>query len=196
MNDKLEFRFVTRTLSEDYHVFGDCGESIFSDPIEFAPLRKKGGIMPEDGPCAVLFEDNKKIFLVVSNMQSGRKDVAGRTIRFSFCHIFQGTTQVDKEHAFAAFIHVVQKWNDVQGKVQSLFHETPKVGTQGETVSFDQNCFMKWLQEGEKPTTPFEICKHGDVRPLNASIWPSKDCLLKWRISEDDEIVCIHIIKP
>lgn len=195
MNDKLEFRFVTRTLSEDYHVFGDGGSSIFSDPIEFAPLRRKGGIMPEDGPCAVLFEDNKKIFLVVSNMQSGRKDIAGRTIRFSFCQIFQGTAQVDKEHAFTAFTHVVRRWDDVQTKVQSLFHETRREGGQGENVSFDQNCFMEWLQEWEKPVSPFEICKHGDVRPLSSVIWPLAGCLLKWERSEDDIIVCMHTIE-
>ena len=195
MNDKIAFRFVTRTLSEDYHVFGDNGESVFSDLVEFAPLRKKGGIVAEDGACVVLFEDNKKIFLLVSNMQSGRKDVAGRPIRFSFCQIFQGAAQTDKEHAFTAFTHIIQMWDDVQAKVQSLFHEIHKESNQGENVSFDQNCFMKWLQEWEKPTATFEICKHGDVRSLGSVVWPLAGCLLKWDSSEDDVIVCMHTIE-
>ena len=102
MNIDLTFRFVTRTLTEDYRVFGNGGSETYSDSAEFEPLRKKGRIIPEDGPCAVLWEESQLIFLTVSAMQRGTKDFANRPIRFSFCEIF-----TDRREAWTAFTRII-----------------------------------------------------------------------------------------
>ncbi len=185
MNDNIEFRFVTRTLREDYHVYADNGNAIFSDQTEFAPLRAKCSIRPEDGGCAALFEDNGKIFLVVSGLSTGRKDFAGRPIRFSFCRIFQDSSQNNKAKSYASLIKIITQWQQVESTLQSLFHEKDN------SVHFDQQTFIDWLQAQSLPTFNFEICKHGDVRGACDIIWPSLNSMLKWLYSEADEIVCI-----
>ena len=63
MDDNIEFRFITRTFSEDYVVLCENGRRQLNDIDEFAPIRKIGNIIPEEGLCAVLFERNEKIFL-------------------------------------------------------------------------------------------------------------------------------------
>lgn len=181
MNYDINFRFVTRTLKEDYRVYTNSGKEILSDIAEFAPLRKKCGILSEDGGCAVIFEDFNKIFLIVSGLQSGRKDFAGRAIRFSFCRIFQNG---DKIEAYKSFMKAITQWENMQIEIQSLFQE------QHNDVFFDEKAFINWLQDGILPRNNFEICKHGDVRRLYDVIWPPQNCMLKWLLSENDEIFC------
>ena len=185
MNYDINFRFVTRTLKEDYRVYINSGKEILSDPLEFAPIRKKCGIFSEDGGCAVLFEDVNKIFLIVSGLQSGREDFAGRTIRFSFCRIFQNA---DKIEAYKSFIRAITQWENMQIEIQSLFQE------QNNNIFFDEKAFINWLQDMSLPRNNFEICQHGDVRRLYDVIWPSQNCMLKWLLSENDEIFCRKIL--
>ena len=162
VNDKIEFRFVTRTLTDDYHVFGMEGrrdvvwgvkENRLPDEDEFAPLRKVGDIDPELGPCAVLFEHGEKVYLVVSGMNRGEKDRAGRIKRFSFCQIFDDT-ETDKAKAYAAFDRIVTSFPDAEAKMRELIREVPVVTKdwQGnekpsEEIEFRQQDFIDWLQE-------------------------------------------------
>ncbi len=188
MNDSIDFRFVTRTLNEDYHVYSDDGRIILSDQMEFAPLRKKCAIMSEEGRCSALFEDNAKIFLVASGLSADRKDIAGRSIRFSFCKIFQCSGLQDRENSYAAFIRLVTQWENTELKLQSLFRENEK------GVYFDQKSFMTWLQAERQSIMNFRISKHGDVHRPDSEIWPSKGCMLKWLFREADEIFCMRLI--
>ena len=121
------------------------------------------------------------IFLVVSGLQSGRKDFAGRTIRFSFCRIFQNN---DKIEAYKSFIRTVTQWENMQTEFQNLFQE------QNNNIFFDEKAFINWLQAGALSRNNFETCKHGDVRRVYDVIWPSQNCMLKWLLSENDEIFC------
>lgn len=188
MNDSIDFRFVTRTLNEDYHVYSDDGRMILSDQMEFSPLRRKCAIHSEEGGCAALFEDNAKIFLIASGLSADRKDIAGRPIRFSFCNIFQGSGLQDKEDSYAAFIRLVTQWKDTELKIQSLFREYEK------GLFFDQKSFMAWLQAERQSIMNFKTCKHGDVHRSDAVIWPSEGCMLKWLLRESDEIFCMRLI--
>ena len=170
VNDRIEFRFVTRTLTDDYHVFGMEGrrdvvwgvkENRLPDEDEFAPLRKAGDIDPELGPCAVLFEHGKKIYLVVSGMNRGEKDRAGRVKRFSFCQIFD---RADKAKAYAAFSRIITSFPDAEAKMRELIREVPVVieDWQGnekpsEEIEFRQQEFMDWLQEKQPENADLKI---------------------------------------
>ena len=136
MNIGLTFRFVTRTLSEDYHVFGNGGRKTYSNITEFDPLRKKGRIIPEEGSCAVLWEESSPIFLTVSSMQRGVKDLANRPIRFSFCEIF-----TDRAKAWRAFTRVISDFSAAEKLMQPLIREKPRPGNDGEDVEFRQEDF-------------------------------------------------------
>lgn len=187
MNDSIEFRFVTRTLNDDYHVYADDGGVSYSDQTEFAPLRKICSINSEDGGCAALFEDAGKIFLVASGLSTGRKDVAGRPVRFSFCEIFQGNGQNDRENSFAAFTRLTTQWTETESKIQSFFRELEK------GVFFDQKKFIEWLQADRQSGVNFETCKHGHVRTPKNFIWPSSGCMIKWLYFESDTVVCVKL---
>lgn len=65
MDTNITFRFVTRTCNEAYRIFSSGGNKTHSDS-EFEPLRRKGRIIPEEGPCAVMWEESSLIFLTVS----------------------------------------------------------------------------------------------------------------------------------
>ena len=136
MNIGLTFRFVTRTLSEDYHVFGNGGRETYSDSTEFDPLRKNSRIIPEEEQCAVLWEESQLIFLTVSAMQRGTKDFANRPIRFSFCEIF-----TDRREAWTAFTRIISDFSWAEQVMQSLIREKPRPGNDGEDVEFRQEDF-------------------------------------------------------
>ena len=153
MDYSIKFRFVTRTLSEDYRVYADGGSRLLSDRSEFEPLRQKGGIVPEEGPCAVLFEDGGMSFLVASALRRPSRDIAGRPIRFSFCQIF-GTSGRERERARTAFDRITSDWAAAEAKAGSLLREIPRgegaSSLLGEDIRFDQDAFIRWLQDGDK----------------------------------------------
>ena len=195
MNTDLTFRFVTRTLTEDYRVFGDGGTETYSDSTEFEPLRRKGRIIPEEGACAVLWEEDGRIFLTVSSMQRGVKDFANRPIRFSFCWIL-----ADRSEAWAAFTRIISDFGKAEKVMQSLIREKPKTDNDGEDVEFQQDSFMSWLQEGRRDGVKFSQCIEGDVITREGDtwpeVWPAEGLLLKWRKTEDDEISCERVNNP
>ena len=81
-------------------------------------MRRKGRIIPEEGPCAVMWEESSLIFLTVSSMQRGAKDRANRPIRFSFCEIF-----TDRVKAWTAFTRIISDFSGAENVVRSLIHE-------------------------------------------------------------------------
>ena len=192
VNDRIEFRFVTRTLTDDYHVFGMEGrrdlvwgvkENRLPDEDEFAPLRKVGDIDPELGPCAVLFEYREKVYLVVSGMSRGENDRAGRVKRFSFCQIFDGT-ETGRAKAYAAFNRIVTSFTDAEKKMRELIREVPVVikDWQGnekpsEEIEFRQQEFIDWLQEKRPEDTDLK------------SVWPQKGYRLKWMKEASPDIM-------
>ena len=192
MNTALTFRFVTRTLSEDYRVFGNGGRETYSDSTEFEPLRKKGRIIPEEGPCAVLWEEASLIFLTVSSMHRGVKDIANRPIRFSFCEIF-----TDRAKAWRAFTRIISDFDEAEKLMQSLIHEKRRADNSGEDIDFMQEKFISWLQNGCDDGGEFSPCREGDVMTREGrtwpKVWPHEGLLLKWRKTEDDEIACEQV---
>lgn len=200
MNTNIEFRFVTRTLSEDYRVFYDGGNKQLGDIEEFAPIRKKSRIIPEEGTALALFEEDNKIFLIASGMKFGNRDRAGRTIRFSFCQIFQGNDIEEREKAFSAFSLLISSMSDVQEEAKELIEEIPKtkINSQGqevlrEDVSFMQDEFMNLLQSRRKRNLNFKRAAKGQSYNIDSCVWPSKGCILKWIETEPDVINCYRI---
>ncbi|MBQ9565104.1 MAG: hypothetical protein IJU98_05905 [Synergistaceae bacterium] len=207
MDDSLKFRFVTRTLSEDYRVYADGGARLLSDRSEFEPLRQRGGIVPEEGPCVVLFEEpagsglsaEGGIFLVASGMRRPSRDVAGRPIRFSFCQIFEPRRK-GRERAWSAFERLTTDWEEAEREAGSLIREIPR-GEQGallgEDVRFDQESFTRWLQR-ERPqrtglrSAAFQVCRGGETFPAKQGegylypLWPAAGCLLRWTFQSGD----------
>jgi hypothetical protein len=196
METHVKFRFVTKAFSEDYRVYGDGGKRTFSDLSEFDPLRQKGRFIPEDGPCVVLFEEKGNIFLVASGLSRGARDLAGRTMRFSFCQIFD-----DKGQASAAFLKLTGHWTKAEEKMQSLIQEIemPRVERKPvmTTICFDEESFMGWLQEEKPVQMPFTTCKEGQMHPTSeaSSLWPARRCFLKWLGSEPEQVTCGRIGK-
>ena len=191
MDTNITFRFVTRTRSEDYRVFSSGGRETHSDS-EFEPLRRKGRIIPEEGPCAVMWEESSLIFLTVSAMQRGAKDRANRPIRFSFCEIF-----TDRVKAWTAFTRIISDFSGAENIVRSLICEKPTKGDAGEDIDFMQEKFISWLQENTNGNIIFQSCREGDVITRDGdtwfSVWPPEGLLLKWCKTEDDEISCERI---
>ena len=191
MDDSLEFRFVTRTLSEDYRVYADSGKRLLSDRSEFEPLRQKCGIVPEEGPCVALFEENGRVFLVASGMRRLSRDVAGRPMRFSFCQTFDAGRK-DKDRAWTAFERLTADWAEAERQMGLLIREVPRGegALLGEDIRFDQDAFMRWLQQ-EHPRkgrrgAAFQSCREGESFPVKSGepylypLWPAAGCLLRW----------------
>ena len=200
MNTNINFRFITRTLSDDYRVFCDSGRKQLDDLEDFAPLRKKGGIIPEESTALVLFEDDSKIFLIASGMKFGRNDRAGRAIRFSFCQIFQGNSTEEREKAFSAFNLLISSMPDIQEEAKDMIQEIPKkkINLQGqevlsEDVSFNQDEFMNLLQSRRQKNLNFRRAANGQSYSADSCLWPAKGCVLKWIETEPDIISCYKI---
>ena len=193
MNDNIDFRFITRTFSEDYVVLCDNGKRQLTDIEEFAPIRKIGNIIPEEGPCAVLFERNAKIFFAVSGMRRGKIDKAGRPIRFSFCKIYQTNDQNDKERAYNAFVKIITDWNVAEEAIREerrppLIKIIPAARTSSDTeyaIEFDELSFMDLLENGNSKLdcVDFEYCSDGKFSTdefTKSFIWPRNGCIFKW----------------
>lgn len=199
MNDNIDFRFITRTFSEDYVVLCDNGKRQLTDIEEFAPIRKIGNIIPEGGPCAVLFERNAKIFFAVSGMRRGKIDKAGRPIRFSFCKIYQTNDQNDKERAYNAFVKIITDWNAAEDAIReerrpplikiipaARTSSTGRLGSDIEyAIEFDELSFMDLLENGNSKLdcVDFEYCSDGKFSTdefTKSFIWPRNGCIFKW----------------
>ena len=187
MDTNITFRFVTRTRDEDYRIFSSGGNKTHSDS-EFEPLSRKGRIIPEEGPCAVMWEESSLIFLTVSSMQRDAKDRANRPIRFSFCEIF-----TDRVKAWTAFTRIISDFSGAENVVRSLIHEP----TTGEDIDFMQEKFISWLQEKSCGQVTFQTCREGDVITRDGdtwlAVWPPEGLLLRWCKTEDDEISCERV---
>ncbi len=199
MNDNIDFRFITRTFSEDYVVLCDNGKRQLTDIEEFAPIRKIGNIIPEEGPCAVLFERNAKIFFAASGMRRGKVDKAGRPIRFSFCKIYQTNDQNDKERAYNAFVKIITDWNVAEEAIReerrpplikiipaARTSSTGRLGSDIEyAIEFDELSFMDLLENGNSKLdcVDFEYCSDGKFSTdefTKSFIWPRNGCIFKW----------------
>lgn len=199
MNDSIEFRFVTRTLSEDYRVFYDNGFKQLGDIEEFAPIRKTGNIIPEEGPCAVLYEKDEKIFLAVSGMRRGKNDKAGRPIRFSFCKIYQRNNQNYRERAWNAFVKIITEWEaaeneiseDKQPSLIKIIPVTRSSGIHGEDLEFDEGVFIDWLENSSPRTFDIEFSfvnkgRWYETDFVKSQVWPYEGYIIKW--NKTDEI--------
>lgn len=193
MNDNIDFRFITRTFSEDYVVLCDNGKRQLTDIEEFAPIRKIGNIIPEEGPCAVLFERNAKIFFAASGMRRGKVDKAGRPIRFSFCKIYQTNDQNDKERAYNAFVKIITDWDAAEDAIREerrppLIKIIPAARTSSDTeyaIEFDELSFMDLLENGNSKLdcVDFEYCSDGKFSTdefTKSFIWPRNGFIFKW----------------
>ncbi len=202
MNDSLEFRFVTATLSKDYSVYGNIDPDRFetktlADVIEFDPIKELGGfgLDVDESPCAVMFEHEGKIYLAATRFQRGKRDYANRRIMFSFCWILQGNSPIEKGRACAAFSCIVREWGKVEQKIQSQdgtnrvlweeeLKETDSRGREvwNDKVFFDWRRFTEWLAQTGGVSDFDEDIQEGDIVeiPIGFKVWPPKGCLLKW----------------
>ncbi|MBQ9527646.1 MAG: hypothetical protein IJR68_08540 [Fretibacterium sp.] len=179
---------MTRTRNVDYRVLEDGGRTALPSDA-FASLYRKGNILPDKGEaCAVLFQEDGKVYLVASALQRGIRDVHGRPIRFSFCRILQGTAQQDRGRAFVAFARLVRDWEGTEERMRSLIRETPHREGRGEDIEFDERTFMDWLEGDETRAISFRECTPREVLSVSMSspVWPPEGYMLKWERAEDD----------
>ena len=199
MNDSIEFRFITRTLSEDYKLLCENGNKRLDDIEEFAPIRKTGNIIPEEGPCAVIYEKDEKIFLAVSGMRRGKNDKAGRPIRFSFCKIYQRNNQNYRERAWNAFVKIITEWEaaeneiseDKQPSLIKILPVTRSSGIHGENLEFDERGFIDWLENSSSRIFDIEFSfvnkgRWSEADFVKSQVWPHEGYIIKW--NKTDEI--------
>ena len=153
------FRFVTRTRYTDYKVYVDGGRETISNREGFRPLRQKCSIT-EGEQCVCIFQENSKIYLVVSALDRHKTDERGRAIRFSFCQIF-----TNEQQAASAFIKTADHFEDVEAWLSKNLHDINE-GSEDEGVDLDEAAFMKWLiKDGEE---------------FESDNWLEKGKVLKW----------------
>ncbi|MBQ7593632.1 MAG: hypothetical protein IJU48_04675 [Synergistaceae bacterium] len=111
----MQTLYDTRTKSEDYRIYSDGGRRVFSSS-EFQPFYKKAEI-DETEECAILYEEQGKIYLVVFMLKRDAKDVATRGLSFSFCQIF---LQSELSNALRAFTRIKEEWIAAEAKVSEL----------------------------------------------------------------------------
>lgn len=198
MNYDINFRFLTRTFSEDYRVLYQEGDRLItlSELVEFAPLRVKVNIIYEHKPYAAIFEDGGKIFLIVSGMRRGVTDRAGKAISFAFCQIFQ---QAERLKAYKSFRRIILDFSGAEKKLQSLIREIPvkrldwqNHEVSGEDIEFDQADFIAWLQGSSDAAKTSQLLKAriGASYPVETFIWPSRGNMLVWEESSPTVIKC------
>lgn len=201
MNYDINFRFLTRTFSEDYRVFYRKGDRLvtLSDLVEFAPLRTKVNIIYEHKPYAAIFEECGKIFLVVSGMRRGVTDRAGKAISFAFCQIFQ---QAEKLKAYNSFRRVVLNFSEAERKLQSSIREISvkrldwqNQEVSGEDIEFDQTDFIAWLQGSSDvvKTSQLQKARTDTSYPADTFIWPIHGNILVWEEASRNVIKCRKI---
>lgn len=152
VDDSIEFRFQTRTLSEDYRVFADGGEQTLNYAEEFEPLERVAGVESDDERSAVVFEDDGSVYVSAFGLKRNAFDRARREIRFSFCLILPSS---EKRAAMRAFSRLVKEWDETGEEVSKLIREIPVPrkdwkgrDTHGEDVRFSYQAFYdNWLVE-------------------------------------------------
>lgn len=167
VDDSIEFRFQTRTLSEDYRVFADGGEQTLNYAEEFEPLESAAEVAYDEERSAVVFENDGSVYVSAFGLKRNAFDRAGREIRFSFCLILPSS---EKQAAMRAFSRLVKEWNEAGEEVSRLIKEIPVPrkdwkgrDTHGEDVSFDYQKFFDWLVS----------------KPANYAL-PKAGAMLKW----------------
>lgn len=155
MNDGIIFMFHTRTTSEDYRVFENDGANVIPYE-EFEQFYVKAEIENEDEESAIIFADGGTIYTAAFGLRTGRLDIAGREIRFSFC---AGLPEGKKGAAMRIFSRVINEWDNTASTVSKLIQEIPTTRRdwkdrekRGEDVRFDYGKFLHWLTE--KPSDP------------------------------------------
>ena len=149
VDDGIEFRFYTRTLSEDYRVFADGGSEVLNYAEKFAPLIDIADVRSEDEESAVIFEDGGNVCVAAFGLCRDGLDRVRRVKRFSFCLILPAEK---KAHALRAFSRVVNDWQGTADDVNGLIEEIPVVrkdwkgrDVKGENVRFDYREFVRRL---------------------------------------------------
>ena len=195
VDTRYSFRFVAATVKNDYKVFSKEGNKLLTlfDPSEFEPLRQKGHIF-DDEEYAVLYAEDMKIFLICSGLKRNETDTVGRTLRFSFCKIYDNTTE-NQKLAWAAFFRIVKNIRAARAKVDELFDEEKIDGK--EIGGFDEKAFIDWLHEDAVKIglfNPKQIRQGEDIDVVNLEkpLWPSRNCVLRWS-HKVNEIQCLKI---
>lgn len=203
MDTTLGFRFVTRTLSEDYRIFSHGGaQRDYADEEEFAPVRRLAKIVPEHGPCAALFSLDGKVYLVVSSLERGASDFVGRQIRFSFCRIWQGDGETEKNSALKSFGRVCRETEGCRKKIAELLREVPVTrkdwqgkDVPGEDVHFEEKTFTDWLEAAELENDPL-YCNYEGSFDVVQNVLPGSGWMAKWQGREPGKIVCVRLNMP
>ena len=119
--------FLTRTKTADYRLRERNGED--SGAEGFTGILREAGITGTEKPCAVL----KGKIVVAAGMTTGRKDVHGRQIRFSFS--FEG------DEAGRVFLHLVKCWAKAEEVLRTC------LDSDEDSAAFDAEKFTVWLKD-------------------------------------------------
>ena len=145
------FLFLTRTKHSDYRLRENSGQD--SKGEGFTSVLGEAGIPGTEKPFAVLVKGR----VVAGGMMTGRKDVHGRQIRFSF--------SLDSAKAPECFMHLVRHWDDAEKLMKSCLEE------KDDAVAFDDERFTAWLEDYDaqevKPRVKWEKSS-GNILPFPA----------------------------
>ena len=185
MDDNIIFRFKTRTrpVNGDYRVFSDGGQNVYPES-EFSPIEDKSD--NDDMPCAIMYCENKKIYVAAFGLQRGVKDFTNRPIMFSLCQIF-----TEWPSAWAAFARLIYNWHETEKFISSHIREC------GKDVIFEQEKFISWLQENRLDKYELYTLNPDDSRialseiDANTALIPKNNCVLKWE-EGNQEIYCFR----
>ena len=150
--ESTDFRFYTRTRSEDYRVFADEGREL-RNKNDFLRLRKIAGCRNDDDEGAAVFVDREMIHLVAFGFLRGELDRANRDKRFSFCRVYPKS---QAGAALNALARIAEDWDGTAEFADSLIEEVPVMRKtefedfkgrekHSEDVRFDRERFFRWL---------------------------------------------------
>ena len=136
MNNRTEFCFSTRTLTDDYKIYADNGAVTLASEY-FSDYRRKCDATSDNQRVTALYEEDGKFYLAAFNVPTRRRDTSGRVISFSFCLTFLDNGADARREAQRAYLRLTNEKTEVMAKIDELFDERK--------IYFDTLRFVEWL---------------------------------------------------
>ena len=157
-----DFLFLTRTKGSDYTLRMNSGENAGStDEAAFREMLRLSGVKGTEYPFAELVNMGGDDFcLMAGGLQTGRKDRDGRPVRFTFM------MTLGKDDAASSFMHLVDRWDDVEGVMRSCLDDE---AYREDRIFFGHEEFSGYLKDY--------------VTDAGA---PAENCVMKWEKSSGE----------